>query len=242
MFALAQYSRFQENDTTYPEKPNLLADGFGFMGQTGTSFAAPQVAGVIAQLCSYNSAYKVKQSMMGAILMASAARKINTSGSRAVGSSFATADRINGEPQISEKEGAGLLDARWARDVAVSGNCWSLTIYDNNFPYSKYVTLAAEPYKTVRVCIFWLRQNSISTTGHPVSNLVVGSMSDLNLEVYDPNGNLIDSSTTEKSNFEIVQFSPMIAGSYEIRIKDYGNNHIGKDYVGLAVWKGNSGQ
>ena len=241
LFNVWPHSCYEETGTDRPEKPNLVADGVGFMGMQGTSFSSPQVAGVIAQLCSYNSAFKTKQSTIGAILMASAARKIETSGYKTVGSSFADACRIDGEPQISEKEGAGLLDARWARDVAVSGNYWSLTIYDNSFPYSKYVSLAAEPSKTIRVCIFWLRQNSISAVGHPVSNLVVGTMSNLDLSVYDPNGNLVDSSTTTKSNFEIVQFSPTIAGTYEIRITDLGG-HTGKDYVGLALWKGNTGE
>lgn len=60
-------------------KPNLVATGNYFWNESianGTSYAAPQVTGVIAQLCSYDSTLKTKQSSMGAILMASCGRKL----------------------------------------------------------------------------------------------------------------------------------------------------------------------
>ncbi len=137
-------SRYGESGTEYPEKPNLVADCIDFWSSYGTSFAAPQVAGVIAQLCSYNSTLKVKQTAIGAILMASAARKVDADNNGKVGSTFNSSVQVTGSSQISNQAGAGVLDARWAREIVSSGKYWTPTVYDNGFPYSKTVTLSAD--------------------------------------------------------------------------------------------------
>lgn len=238
-FAIAYYSCYLEDGISRPEKPNLVADGTGFWGADGTSFAAPQVTGTIAQLCSYNSALKTKQTSVGAILMAAAAHKVDAVGAGKVGDIFEQAVLVDGEPQISNKEGAGVLDSRWARDIAVNGKYWSATVYDAGFPYNKSVYINATTDKVVRVCIFWLRQNSVSLP-HASSNVTVGTFSNLDLYILDPSGYQIDSSTAIRGNFEIVQFSPSVSGTYTIQIQDLGG-HTGKDYIGIALWEGNYG-
>lgn len=241
------YSRYLETGSEYPEKPNLVADCMNFWSTQsdgiGTSFAAPQVAGVIAQLCSYNSTLKVKQTAMGAILMAAAARKVDANNNGKVGSTFNSSVQVYGSSQISDKAGAGVLDARWARDIVAGGKYWSPTVYDSGFPYLKTVSLSADANKTVRVCILWLRQNSISgqSSQHPGSTPSVGTVSDLDLQVIAPNNTTIATSTTLRGNFEIVQFTPTTSGTYTIKIIDNGG-HSGKDYIGIALWQGTTGQ
>lgn len=236
-------SRYGESVTEYPEKPNLVADCIDFWSSYGTSFAAPQVAGVIAQLCSYNSTLKVKQTAIGAILMASAARKVDADNNGKVGSTFNSSVQVTGSSQISNQAGAGVLDARWAREIVSSGKYWTPTVYDNGFPYSKTVTLSADTNKTVRVCVFWLRQNSISgqTSQHPSSTPSVATVSNLDLQVIAPNNTTVSTSATVHGNFEIVQFTPTTSGTYTIKIIDQGG-HTGKDYIGIALWQGTTGQ
>ena len=86
-----------------------------------------------------------------------------------------------------------------------------------------------------RVAIFWLKRNSISETGHTPGTVNEIGFSNLNLEVYGSNGNLISSSKTTSANFEIVQFVPTVTGQYKIKIGRQSGN-ADKEIVGIAVW------
>lgn len=82
------------------------------------------MAGAIAQMIDYQSSLATKQAAVGAMLHASAHYKVSSSNYG-----------IAGSTQISEKEGAGKLDARSARGIAYYGNFWSLTIDKDDFTY-----------------------------------------------------------------------------------------------------------
>ncbi len=237
-FDMASWSRYQESGSEYSEKPNIAADGVDFWDSNGTSFASPQVAATIAQLCSYNLALRYKQTSVGAILMASAARKATSVSNGFVGDTFGPSQCVPGGNQISEYEGAGVLDSRWARELVSSSNYWSATVYDNGFPYNKTVSLTSSSNTTVRICVFWLRQNSLSN--HTSGNITVDTISNLDLSVFNPYGTCVATSSTIHSNFEIVQFTPTVSGNYTIRITDMGG-HTGKDYIGIALWSGTTG-
>ena len=182
-------SCYKEDGSSLPhaEKPNLVAPGTNFWGENGTSASAPQVAGVIAQMCSYNSALKTKQTAMGAILEASCIEKVDGKYGGARGDVFSDSVKIT--DQISNKEGAGILNARAALGIVTSGNYWSYTF--------------------------------------------VMSFGDLDLRVYGPSGELLGTSITNNSNFEIVQFVPKTTGTYTIKISGSTSN---TEHVGIAVW------
>lgn len=242
-FTIPGFSSYIEDTSSGPEKPNLIANGVFIQpiagdttypyGFAGTSFSAPQVTGVIAQLCSYNSALKYKQTVVGAILAASSVCKVNAVGSGSTGDSFAVSSRVNGNAQISDVEGAGILDAYNARQIAASGNYWSPTVYAASFPYTKSVYISSS--STVRrIAIFWLKQNTLSSHTDATQATVSGNaMANLNLYVYDPNGNLVAASVASASNFEIVQFIPTVSGNYQIKIT--GTSEV-KEYIGIALW------
>lgn len=226
------------------EKPNLIAN-FYFNrppstytvphepegGLWGTSFAAPQVAGVIAQLCSYNAQLKFKQTAMGAILMASAARKVEAEELELRGGTFDSDVRVETNPQVSDKEGAGILNAFWARGIVARGNYWSPTVYSAGFPYTRQVTIDASSDTLSRIVIFWLARNSVSD--HTSGMVTTTPVANLNLYVYDPNGDLVDESELTYANFEIVQFVPQLTGTYTIEITGTSTE---KEYIGIALW------
>jgi len=217
-----------------------LISSANFGNAYGTSFAAPQVAGTIAQLCSYNSALKYKQSAMGAILMASSWKKINVppGTTRERGSVFAQADRIDENTQISDKEGAGILDARSARTIVSNGDFWSPVVYRESFPYSKTVTINASANTISRIAIFWLVNNRIpdSDPNHVSGSTISTNRHNLQLCVFGPDDQLIASSLAENSNFEVVQFVPEITGVYTIVITLSSNFGGEKLYIGIAGW------
>ena len=234
-FALASFTRYQEGGTEYCEKPNIVADGMDFWGYNGTSYASPQVAATIAQMCSYNLNLRYKQTSVGAMLMAAAAHKVDSFGTGLTGDIYGPNVCVAGSNQISEYEGAGILDSQWAREIISSGNYWSASVSENSFPYSVTTSITATQGKVVRVCLFWLRQNSVSD--HSSGGVTVGAMSNLDLYVYNQYGTLVASSSTIHSNFEIVQFVPTVSGTYTIQIQDSGGR-TGSDYIGIAMWSG----
>lgn len=224
---MAAFSSFEEAGTSgRPEKPNLIAPAvnienlpgsiYDITYESGTSFAAPQVTGTIAQLIDYVPSLATKQTAVGAILLASTFNKVST-----------TNYGITGSAQISDREGSGKLDARAARSIPYYGNYWSQTIYTASFPYTMTDYISSSSSQ-IRVAIFWLKRNT------SLSEQV--SFTDLDLRVYDPYGNFVASSTTVSSNFEIVEFDPTVSGQYSIRISRVGTSTSTREHVGIAIW------
>ena len=241
-FTVPDTSSYEESgNSDRPEKPNLVApsvDIWSRGGETvsGTSYAAPQAAGTIAQMCSLNSALKTKQAAVGAILMASAAEKVEAKGNGSTGDTFLNSVCVAGQngfavSQVSDKEGAGILDARWARGIVYYGNFWSYTIAASGFPYNKSITINASSNSLTRVAVFWLKRNRV--TNHNAAPATQVEIADLNLSVYGPNGSLLAVSDLAEGNFEIVQFAPPSTGTYTITI---GGSVSDKEHIGIAVW------
>lgn len=225
-----------------PEKPNLIAccEGLQINGVgdfDGTSAATPQVAGIIAQLCGYRSALKVKQTAVGAMLAAGASLKLEgVRGSGERGDIFRSDVRISGSTQISDYEGAGKVNARDARLIATTGNYWGVNVSASNFPYTQTVYINASNDSLTRVAIFWLKRNSLAATDHTTGTVAQESIPNLDLKVFAPDGTLVGSSTTSYSNFEIVQFYTPTTGTYSIQIIKRGTGSTLRENVGIAVW------
>lgn len=222
-------SNYQEFDGECPQKPNLVAN-CSMGGINGTSAAAPQVTGVIAQLCTYNPFLKIRQTAVGAVLMASAAEKVDAAGSGYKGDIFAAEYQIT--PQISEWEGAGILDALWAINILANGNDYTYSVNTNGGNFVQTVSINASINTVNRVALFWLKKNTVSY--HSNNIFVSGDpLTNLDLYVYGPDGNLIGSSTLPYNNYEIVQFVPEETGTYTIVITGFGNK---KEHIGIALW------
>lgn len=237
-----------EGGESRPEKPNLVANAyFGeyrnsfnqLTDYSGTSFAAPQVTGVIAQLCCWDGNLKFRQNVVGAVLAASAAEKVDSVGNGLQGDVFKAADAINGNLQISNKEGAGILDARWAWGILANHNYWNIIqngVGKNgtNVFYERTVTINTNVNNLTRIAIYWTKNNTnINHTNNSLGDNP--DLTNFNLRVFNSTGREIATSTTAYSNFEIVQFEPVPPGTYRIVIEIVENSNR-TEYVGLAIW------
>lgn len=83
-----------------------------------------------------------------------------------------------------------------------------------------------------RVSLAWLKRNSVSSP-HSTGTITEKPLSDLDLEVYDPNGNLVGRSISGVNNVELVQFVPQMTGTYKIKVIGYSlkNDY---EFIGLA--------
>jgi len=243
---LSNISKYLEGSPTEGEligsaKPNLVATGNVWGAEEApTSYAAPQVTAVIAQLCGYDPALKVKQSSMGAILAASCGRKLAAEvvpGSEIVssgsfkGGTFIDSACYDFTDQISQTQGAGKLDAYWARTIVASDTYWSVTMDEYDLTYEKTVYITKGSETLTRVAIFWLKRNTVDDS----YNITEMDMPDWDLEVFAPDGTSVGSSMTYYSNYEIVQFVPPVSGNYTIRISRFLSSS-GRSNVGIAVW------
>ena len=192
------------NPATGAEKPEAAAPGTNIntvAGQaSGTSFAAPHVAGLAALLMQRNTSLKDFPSAVKAIIMASAVH--NTEGSQ----------------RLSDRDGAGAVDAAFADWIAQTqggaGTCnapcwWYIVTNDSNLPEpgNLYRYFNANRGERIRVAISWLSAASADGVQDSLNT-------ELNLHIQRPNGTVIQSSTSSVNGFEIVDFTADATGQY----------------------------
>ena len=231
---LSTYSCWLTGSTT-AVKPDLVSPGGDTSGVNeysisglgtshGTSFSCAMVSGLSAQLISCNPALATQQRALKAILLATAWKTLDSaSGSTA----------ISGSSYLYSKQGVGKIDGKNAYYTIVNALYRQALLASGDFPYTctAYFSSSAS---SARVSLVWLKRNKItgSHSGGTPSN---PSISDLDLYVYDPNGNLVGSSTTTRGNVEIVQFSPSTSGYYTIKVTRASGTTT-EDAFAVAWW------
>ena len=222
------------------EKPEVAAPaqdiralGLNDVPQTrsGTSHAAPQVAGLVALLMHDNAEVKNWPTAVKAILMASAMHN------------------VEGDSRLSEEDGAGSIDASRAYTIAHhyrsdGTTCWGWSCWWGVNTTNTYPSVGD-----------WLRQSFFATQGDlirvaiawwseadpPPDYPTLGDdalTSNFNLYVWDPDGDLVSSgySASWDNNYEIVQFSAPETGLYEIGAYKSPNGTTESDnQLGIAV-------
>ena len=106
------------------------------------------------------------------------------------------------------------------------------------FPYTSsfYVDSTSSQ---VRVALCWLKQNvvnSANASDHISGDLTEArTLSNLDLEIYDPYGNLVGYSRLRNGNVEVVEFTPGVTGWFTIKVlRTSGVTE--KDFIYLAWW------
>jgi hypothetical protein len=227
------------------EKPEIVAPGVaiesigadGNLAATavtsGTSFSAPQVAGLAALLIHRNASLRAWPEAGRAIIMASAVHNIDGPSNIPSGQDL--------------KDGAGGIDAALADTVAAngttdfsnttpcSGPCWwGLSINSSNFPVGSYLyrSFKASRGEHIRTAISWWSNADCASE----SNCNYDRLdTDLNLAVYAPDGSLVSGgySASWDNNYELVDFTAPQTGQYSIGVYKASANET-SNYVGVA--------
>ena len=176
----------------------MLSAGFPFGGQTnsGTSMAAPMVAGTAARLVQRKSSLGVWPEQLRAIIMASAVRN------------------VEGATRLSDVDGAGMISINAATRILDDNRHGGERVDCATFGGSKVVSsteLGVE--QRLRAAISWTSDPSASDHANRPS-------ADLDLQVVGPTG-VVASSLSFDNTSEIVDFRAPVAGTYQIRVVNF---------------------
>lgn len=248
--SLAEYSCWTETEGT--NKPDLVAPGTLIYTAAstdpnktnGTSFAAPHVTAVVAQLCQRKPELKLLQDAMKAILTAS------------VSHSEIRYNTMDGDTNLDQVNtnynqcGAGVVNARSAFSTVIESRYESGSFAANSGDGTQvmYTFNVTNTEKIVRVSLSWLK-NSVfpdgvshkpqqGTSYEPTPD--IGSLANLNLYIYDSEGQVVYNGKEVKSkkigiNTEIVEFRPTRTGTHRIYIRQSSDSNK-RVYYGVAWW------
>ena len=208
--------------STGVEKPEVAASGANIVSTSddssnwiegagsGTSYAAPMVSGEAAILLNQDTALRAYPETVKAIIMATALHN------------------IEGDTRLSDVDGAGAVDMRAASHLVDEGWWGWRNLQASDFPYT--YTQYAHAGETVRAVIAWNSNPASDYSTDPLD-------ADLDLRVYDEDGNFVSSSVSFNNSYEIVEFEVPDTGYYDFVLSDFrfdGTN----EFVGFAFWPG----
>jgi hypothetical protein len=196
------------------QKPEVAAPGeninttsvsspFNDFTGSGTSFSAPMVTGTAALMMRANGSLSVWPEAVKAILMATAVHN------------------IEGDDRLSDVDGAGGIDARRATDVArsITGK-WGARGYTCNEPSSLDIdTLFINAGTTVRAAVAW--DQNTSSSGFQYGDRPTA---DLDIQIIDPQGRVVASSSSFDNTYEVVRFNALVSGVYTLRVNKFRCN------------------
>lgn len=225
---MAAYSSWRDPPSGHNdrEKPEVTAPGTNFISTTtvapwtgpigsGTSYAAPMVAGEAALLMQRQPALETWPESVKAIIMTTAVNDIDNLGTR-----------------LSEKDGAGQIVADLADNVAQgSTGSWGGTGYNCASPnLLTLTTMSLTAGTKTRAAIVWDNDPAyVSYASQPSA--------DLELFVYNSTGVLKASSASWDNTYEIVEFTPTVTGLYTLKVSKFRCS-LSPRYLGWAWRKG----
>lgn len=177
---------------------------------SGTSYAAPMVAGEAALLMQRSTDLKIRPEAVKAIIMATAL------------------NNIEGDSRLSDKDGAGGVDMRAAFRVVDEG-WWAWGSYTASTLPVTYTVYASQG-QVVRAAIAWDSNPAADYSTDPLQ-------ADIDLRVTNSAGTYITSSATIANSSEIVEFVAPATDNYSLRVNDFSFSGA-QEYVGIAWWLG----
>jgi hypothetical protein len=190
----------------------------GFSARSGTSLAAPQVTGLVAQIIEREPAFwEAWPEVIRAVIITSATHN------------------VQGNSRLSEKDGAGNIDIASASTTA--DNYWWLereisypADYNGNYLSETFPFFASAGEKA-RVAICWDSNPSSDFQTDGTDQLAT----DLRLYVRDPNWTVVGYSDSTNNSYEIDEFTAGQTGQYTIQIyRDPLTSTEIDNYLGIA--------
>lgn len=192
------------NDKPEISAPGSNIDAGGFT-MSGTSMSSPHAAAFAADMMSHSTYLKYRPQLVKAKIMAGAT------------------DPISGGYNKVGLGGIDFASAQWSGHwFWWSGGTSAFNTFDgqdgaadNHIVKQVYI---ANTWERVRVVLNWLTRGSYTydhrNDAHPIGL-------DLDLKVYDPNGNYLGGSFSWDNSFEDVDFTPTVSGYYTFKIHRY---------------------
>lgn len=207
------------------QKPDITAPGKFIVNENetvqGTSISTPIVTGAVGQMLQIEHRLKQHPEVMKAILLASAFRK--------TASDYGTDPNI---PDWSNKEGAGVLDARDAIGWIVKQNRFAGI--HMNFSKNYERNIAVNKGEFIRIALTWNKEVK-GRMQYNTPTPIVPPLNNLDLYVYDSKGNLLATSTSTNNNVELVSYRSPAKDIHRIVIKP-SKSTVSKGWIGLAWW------
>ena len=232
------------------ELPEIAANGTGVFAVntsgTGTSFAAPAVAGCTALIQQVDGVLRSWPEGCRAILLASANR--NPSGGSWGSDLTAHVDAADGSGALDGLAAVHIAQSRRHRDDPGTRRGWDVgTLRTADFDgnrMSTFVYRVTVPPKlllpTVKVALAWDSEVYLNV---PIFGQILTSALkvDFDLLVTDTNGNLVGSSSSYDNSYEIAEFAAAPGHSYDIRIRRWSGTNdtwygIAWTVSGIQLW------
>ena len=196
----ATFTSYNYSTACLGMKPDVIAPGCeislsnGYL-DSGTSFAAPHVTGMVAQLMKYMPYYSLRPDAIKAAVLSSCDRKVT--------------NEFLG--WITNKEGAGVVNAISA--IHSLFNCDTLS------GTTSYITYTYSPQTSgfKKFVISWIKQNTNTGTNHSIPS-TDPAVTNFNLRVYNSDGYIVASSLSEYNNAELVGFTADSSQTYTVKM------------------------
>jgi hypothetical protein len=230
------------------ELPELCANGTGVtvLGQTssGTSFAAPAVAGTAALIQSADRVLQSWPEATRAILLAGAQR--NVTGSRWWSDVSARVDAKDGSGALNARRSVEIANQRGSRGGSGSRRGWDIgRVSSSDFGSDRFLNWdyrLAVPQQQGPLQIFttW-RAKAVLAWNSRVTELnlfgipfpLSSSLTlDLDLEVYDSGGTLVTGSWSWDNSYEIAEWTAVPGETYTIRPRRWSGSDA--SWFGIA--------
>lgn len=222
------------DETRPPNKPDLVAPGENIRTSSypnavvsnqpvsGTSFSAPHVTGIVAQLIDQYPSLAVLQDLTKAILTAA----IDHPSHR-----YTSADTNN-----FDKYGAGCVNALACTEVSYRGTFASSTFAASSTTPKTYTFNAPSSAAYVRGSLVWLKSTWYSGSNHTGNPAVDADIANLSITVTTPNGQELTFEYDGRTNMIIFELDPDVYGygNYTVEIGTTGSNI--RTYFGFAWW------
>lgn len=172
----------------------------------GTSYAAPMVTGVIAQMLEFKPTLATKPALVKAVLTASCTKKF-------IESMYSGLTAIEGSGVINAKKAIWILDMNRYSTGSISTSEISTT----------FSVVSSDA--TITTAVAWIRNNT-ATGSHGNGTSQSATPLNLNLKLVKPNGSTAGYSNITTSSVEMVHFDVSVYGTYTIKVArvDSGTN------------------